>query len=164
MLCEDVILIIKSFAGITNLDIANAYRELKQYIGQDSYTYPRPKIIYKLLKLIPFFYKNELKDSKEFVCEFEKHFLEDFIGRYVSRTDTTIAFSLLSTKILKQSVRGDTLYNYRLHEQHEKYYFHMKRLTDCKIKGKIKKIKNLKTPAYRVNICEHVDLLEYLNT
>ena len=73
MLCQDVILIIKSYAGITNLDIANAYRELKPYIGED--TYPKPKIIYKLLKLIPLFYKNELKDSTKFVCEFEKHFL-----------------------------------------------------------------------------------------
>ena len=59
MLNEDVISIIKEYAGITSLDIVNAFYELKRTLKNDNLKFNKLNIkkIKKLLKWIPILYK-----------------------------------------------------------------------------------------------------------
>jgi hypothetical protein len=93
MLNDDVISLIKEYAGITSLDIVNAYYELKL----DSP--PNITRIQTLVKWIPILYK---PDKQYRVSRYEDFLLEDYIGDEVSSTDTLVAFKLLfPMKIIK---------------------------------------------------------------
>ena len=99
MLNEDVISIIKEYAGITSLDIVNAFYELKRTMNDDELNkcYDKPNItkIRTLLEWIPILYKPSKKYESG---KFEKHYLEMCLWQslgYVSRNDTVIAFKLL---------------------------------------------------------------------
>ena len=93
MLNDDVISLIKEYAGITSLDIVNAYYELKPDFP------PNINRIKTLVQWIPILYK---PSQKYRISCYEDLLLEDYIGVEVSGTDMLIAFKLLfPMKIIK---------------------------------------------------------------
>lgn len=107
MLNDDVISIIKEYAGITSLDIVNAYYEL----NIDSP--PNITRIQTLVKWIPILYK---PDKKYRVGNYEEVYLEHYIGNEVSSTDTLVAFKLLyPMKIIKGVPRFQATRNTSYH-------------------------------------------------
>ena len=104
MLNDDVIAIIKEYAGITPLDVVNKYYELQGepiFSADFARSKPRVKVIMALVNLIPHFYK---RMKRGHVDSLEKHFFESimrgsFRDEYVSHTDVNVAFALLSTPI-----------------------------------------------------------------
>lgn len=93
MLNDDVISLIKEYAGITSLDIVNAYYELKPDFP------PNMNRIKTLVKWIPILYK---PDKKYRISSYEDFLLEDYVGEDISSTDALVAFKLLyPMKIIK---------------------------------------------------------------
>jgi len=91
---EDVIQQIKEYAGITTLDIVNAYYKHKEFLkANDSSYYNEVNIkkIRELVQLIPYLYKS-CKVSTS--ATHEKHYLEFFLDGYCSRTTSLVALSL----------------------------------------------------------------------
>jgi hypothetical protein len=86
MLNDDVISLIKEYAGITSLDIVNVYYEL----NTDSP--PNITRIQTLVKWIPILYK---PDKKYRVSNNEDPYLEHYIGDEVKEIDALVAFKLL---------------------------------------------------------------------
>jgi len=91
---DDVIQLIKDFAGITTLDIVNAYYKHKQFLKANDSSYYNEvhlKKIRELVELIPYLYK-PCKVSTS--ATHEKHYLEFFLDGYCSRTSSLVALSL----------------------------------------------------------------------
>jgi len=86
MLNDDVISLIKEYAGITSLDIVNAYYEL------NIHSPPTINRIKTLVQWIPILYK---PDKKYRVSSYEDPYLEHYIGDEVKEIDTLVAFKLL---------------------------------------------------------------------
>ncbi len=125
MLNDDVISIIKEYAGITSLDIVNAYYELNLT------STPNINRIKTLVEWIPILYK----PSKKYrISCYEDFLLEDYIGDEVSSTDTLVAFKLLfPMKIIKGVRRFQATRN---------TYFHIAKF--------IKKELNHASPLYKI--------------
>jgi len=86
MLNDDVISIIKEYAGITSLDIVNTYYDLNLTSS------PNINRIKTLVQWIPILYK----PGKQYrIITNEEGLLEDYIGDKVSSTDVLVAFKLL---------------------------------------------------------------------
>jgi len=91
---DDVIKIIKEYAGITSLDIVNSFYALRPYLKQSNicgYNEINMKVIWGLIKLIPYLYTS---CKKTISGTHEKHYLEFFIDGYCARTDAIVALSL----------------------------------------------------------------------
>ena len=125
MLNDDVISLIKDYAGITSLDIVNAYYELKLTSP------PNINRIKKLVQWIPILYK----PTKQYrISGYEDFILEDYIGDEVSSTDTLVAFKLLfPMKIIKGVLRFRAMRN---------TYYHIAKF--------IKKELNHRSPLYKI--------------
>ena len=95
MLNDDVISTIKEYAGITTLDIVNAFYELKRTpIDGISWHKPNIKKIKKLVEWIPILYKpsEKYETYKKYHLQY---CLSSTMGGHVARSDVMIAYKLL---------------------------------------------------------------------